>query len=1703
MGIGTTNPLTALDVRGNLGTIAAASISAQSSFASLIVDNRGIGDLFTASKSGATKFVITNAGNVGIGTTSPTSRLDVNGDIVVRGQWGGLGWRQFYDGSTASIRAMAVYNNKLYVGVGDAAGDSDVLVFDGSTWSTSYNGTESYIVSLAVYNGKLYAGKGGITDGDGDVLVFNGTTWSTSYSGSFGAIYSLAVYNGKLYAGQGCGMICTSGTDDIFVFDGTTWSTSYNGSLANISALAVYNGKLYAGERGVSNGDGDVFVFDGSTWSTSYSGSAEEILSLAVYNGKLYAGQGGDASAGEGDIFSFDGSAWSTSRNGSQEKIDSLVVYNGKLYAGQGSESGDGDVLMFDGSAWSTSYNGTQERIQSVAVYNGKLYAGQGYGSGDGDVYVLEDNLGSQLAFLQSKLNYFTWPQTASSTQDELDYYRLNLSSGLSVLGNLGVGTSSALFALDVRGSLGTVATASISAQSSFATLVVDNAGTGDLFTASKSGATKFVILNNGNLQFAGTTNFLTTLASAATAAQTITFPDATGTLCLQNSAACGFAMGDTTNWWTQAGGALYPINSTLDFLIGGTSTAAAKFAFINIAGGSPTATISGNLSLAVPTTAGANTFNLLNNSTLNFQRSPGGDAGLAANSVLFLNNNGYVGIGTTVPGSLLTLANDGWLSGISTSSGVTNMFKLNTADQIQVGAALNIDGSYVFPTDGGIITAMDMPFSTTGTNAYVFRIGTSNVMSIYGESNATGIASNLRVGIGTIAPLATFDVRGLSGTTPVASISGQTSFAAMLVDNSGIGDLFTASKSGAPKFVITNAGNVGIGTTAPSALLSVGSTSQFQVDSTGAIAAATGITSSGSITFSDLNTSMGILYMNGTGGLLAQTAQGAANTLLHGNGTSAPTFSKVDLTADVSGILPTANGGSFWNSSSGALYPGNTTMDLLLGATSTASAKFGFINIAGGNPTATISSNLSLAVPTGSAYAATFNLLNNGTLNFQRSPGGDADLTSVLFLGNNGNVGIGTTAPTSTLSIGGTGSSTISNNSGNLTITPAANLIISSGSVGIGTTTPLATLDIRPNLTNGGTIAIASASGSTSFAGLLADNTGTGDLFTASKSGATKFVITNAGFVGIGTTAPSALLSVGSTSQFQVDSAGAITAPTSSNTINSLIINAGALSAVTTLSMNNQLTNSYANSAAINLTGNAAGITFTGTGVDQIITAASQNLALMPGGFVGIGTTAPLLKLDVWDSQSASAAAQIYNTSDGLDADGLVIKLGNPSSSAVDPANHFISFETFGIGIVGSVQGTGAQGVTYATNGIADFAEYFKKDRNTSIPFGSVVCFDDKGLAVACDNNSNKIIGVASEHPAFLGGENRGDESVAVGLVGQVKTRVSTANGEIKIGDPLTTSGIAGVAVKATSVGQILGKAIEVFNGQGEGNILASVNITWYNPSIYVSYDGTLAGMAATVDSIGNQLASQGQALQSWQASSSAQIDYVLETDPLFMQSQDKIAQLQSGMDLLSQKVEQTASISAFLMDIVSSQVLGASTSAVLDLGDVELNSATVSEDLMVLGRTTVTDLGVTGNINAGLLAIHGLDGEINTLAGDLYLQKQGIGGVDILNGKVVIDTAGNMTVAGTITADEIEANNYTVLGDQSIGSASISAGLTFVEVLTPIATSDSKIFLTATSLTDKQLTVVKKLAGKFRVAIPIPTTTPITFDWWIISHD
>src|SRR5690606_27679948 len=96
-----------------------------------------------------------------------------------------------------------------------------------------------------------------------------------------------------------------------------------------------------------------------------------------------------------------------------------------------------------------------------------------------------------------------------------------------------------------------------------------------------------------------------------------------------------------------------------------------------------------------------------------------------------------------------------------------------------------------------------------------------------------------------------------------------------------------------------------------------------------------------------------------------------------------------------------------------GAISTTNLTDDILIGGTATDSAKFAFINNAGGTPTASISGNLALAAPLGADPSTSLNIYNGGSFNILTSPGGDTGLISRFTVTNDGNVGIGDTSPT------------------------------------------------------------------------------------------------------------------------------------------------------------------------------------------------------------------------------------------------------------------------------------------------------------------------------------------------------------------------------------------------------------------------------------------------------------------------------------------------------------------------------------------------------------------------------------------------------------------------------------------------------------------------------------------------------------------
>jgi len=171
--------------------------------------------------------------------------------------------------------------------------------------------------------------------------------------------------------------------------------------------------------------------------------------------------------------------------------------------------------------------------------------------------------------------------------------------------------------------------------ESAVAAFIVNNNTTGgDIIAASSSGATRFVISNTGDVSLQpgvsidtlstgsiliGNTN--ATSISLGRSGQSITLPGftgqngilygtyGTGTIAQATTAVAGLCLvsGVQNATWGNCdtsssafeitSGAIRPINSTLDFLLGGNATSAAKFAVLNVNGSGPaTASISGNL---------------------------------------------------------------------------------------------------------------------------------------------------------------------------------------------------------------------------------------------------------------------------------------------------------------------------------------------------------------------------------------------------------------------------------------------------------------------------------------------------------------------------------------------------------------------------------------------------------------------------------------------------------------------------------------------------------------------------------------------------------------------------------------------------------------------------------------------------------------------------------------------------------------------------------------------------------------------------------------------------------------------------------------------------------------------------------------------------------------------------------------------------
>lgn len=199
-----------------------------------------------------------------------------------------------------------------------------------------------------------------------------------------------------------------------------------------------------------------------------------------------------------------------------------------------------------------------------------------------------------------------------------------------------------------------------------------------------------------------------------------------------------------------------------------------------------------------------------------------------------------------------------------------------------------------------GLTSAADKGIQFTGSGTAGTYDLTTAGKALLDDADATAQRATLGLTIGT--NVQAYDAE-------LAAIAGLTSAADKGIQFTGAGTAATFDLTAAGKALLDDADNsaqrttLGLGTIATQAANNVSI-------SGGSITGITDLAVADGGTGASTHTANGVLLGNTTSAITA-TAAGTTGTVLKGNTSSAPTFGAVSLTADVSGILPVANGGT------------------------------------------------------------------------------------------------------------------------------------------------------------------------------------------------------------------------------------------------------------------------------------------------------------------------------------------------------------------------------------------------------------------------------------------------------------------------------------------------------------------------------------------------------------------------------------------------------------------------------------------------------------------------------------------------------------------------------------------------------------------------------------------------------------------------
>ncbi|MDH7475903.1 MAG: hypothetical protein QHH09_00325 [Microgenomates group bacterium] len=324
------------------------------------------------------------------------------------------------------------------------------------------------------------------------------------------------------------------------------------------------------------------------------------------------------------------------------------------------------------------------------------------------------------------------------------------------------------------------------------------------------------------------------------------------------------------------------------------------------------------------------------------------------------------------------------------------------------------------------------------------------------------------------------------------------------------------------------------------------------------------------------------------------------------------------------------------------------------------------------------------------------------------------------------------------------------------------------------------------------------------------------------------------------------------------------------------------------------------------------------------------------------------------------------------------------------------------------------------------------------------------------------KILGVITTSPYLTMGMENSD-TIPVAISGRAPVKVTTINGDISPGDPLTSSPIPGLAMKATKAGMILGIAMQparCYSNEAvcESQVIATISPRWYDPDVYLTDAGNLE-IKKTEPATAADFVYQAQADQMRSTSYSIEdaVNGLIERIGVF--SQIASAKIKTGLlDTQDAIVNNTLAAKNIVSDNIKTLTLNVEnltakilnvnekiTSPIVETDKLEANNLTTKE-IAAKEQNLIINLAPTPAAETGQLSkliIKGLAGKtVTTIDAEGNLITEG-------------DIAGrNASFSGQLAADSIQAINATISGNLAVNGsltgteASLSGKLTAQQV-------------------------------------------------------